>query len=238
MAPRASSKRIFAFAGGIGCISLIVVIGGFIALIAWGIPRFIGTYVEKTAAVPGGHPEAYKPLAELPEVTAYAGEGALLQQVKMQYVRRDGTLDLKSTGYVSMVDYHFVKKMAEPPKNAPPVGAGAVLEGQWVEPIDVTVQKPLGRMYVRRMGGGFNASYSYIHLGMEKEVDSPTQVLDPKAIALPSCTLTELWDKATEGKPELANAVADITLTAKSIDFTIDGTGLYRVFTPSCEVVR
>lgn len=238
MTPRAPLKKIFALVGGVGCILSIAATVGFMALIGYGIPRLFGTYVENTASVPGGHPEAYQALAALPEVAAYVGEGALLQEVKIHYLRRDGTVDLKSEGYVSMVEYQFVRKLSEPPKNTPPVGAGAILGGQWVEPVKVTVEKPLGRRYVRRMGGGFNASYSYIHMGMEKAVGSPVQVQDPQAMSLPSCTLTELWDKATEANPELANAVADVTFKAKNIDFTIGGTGLYRVFTSSCEVVR
>lgn len=232
--PVLTAKMFDAKAGCGGCLVLFI---AFFVFIFWGMPYLLGSYAEHTAKTPGD-PKNYRPLEQLAAVTAYAGDGALLQEVSIRYIRKDGTVNLEADSYAPSVEYSFIRKLAEPPKDAPPVGAGTSVKGEWVEPIDIEVIKPGGRRYVRRTSGGTSTSYSYIHHGMLRETSKATQVENPQAIALPSCSLSELWDKAVDNNASLNDAVANIEIKEDDLIFTISGAGIYRSFTKDCEVVR
>ena len=220
-----------------GCGGCLVLFIAFFVFIFWGMPYLLGSYAEHTAKTPGD-PKNYRPLEQLAAVTAYAGDGALLQEISIRYIRRDGTVNLEAESYAPSVEYSFIRKLAEPPKDAPPVGAGTSIKGEWVEPIEIEVIKPGGRRYVRRTGGGVSSSYSYIHHGMQRDTSKATQVENPQAIALPTCSLSELWDKAVDGNTSLNDAVANIEIKEDIITFMISGAGVNRTFTLDCEVVR
>lgn len=232
--PVVSAKMFDAKAGCGGCFVLIV---AFIVFVGWGMPYLLGRYAEHTEKTPGD-PKNYRPLEQLAAVTAYAGDGALLQGVSIRYIRKDGTVNLEADNYAPSVEYDFIRRLAEPPEDAPPIGAGTSVKGDWVEPIQIEVIKPGGRRYVRRTGGGVSSSYSYIHHGMQRETSKATQVENPHAITLPSCSLSELWDKAVDGNMSLNDAVANIEIKEDGITFTISGASVYRAFTKDCQVVR
>ncbi|MCS7071830.1 MAG: hypothetical protein NZM00_10020, partial [Anaerolinea sp.] len=94
------------------------------------ISSAIDSVVPDTRPLPAHvRADAFDPVAALPDVRAFAGEGALLAEIYATSVRPDGTIDLNAT-YTPQpyVDYQFYRPVPRP-ENAPPVGAGGTSSG-------------------------------------------------------------------------------------------------------------
>ena len=189
---------------------------------------------EESAAV-SGDPISFDPVASLPEVKEFSGEGSKLLSIDAMYVRSDGTLDLTATSYRPTVDYEFYRETAAP-EDAPPIGAGGSIERKWYETVTVSVYRPGETRHVTSMGGGINKSYYYTNKGMDRSVDGPTGVVPGVELAEPKCSFADLWKVALEeGAAE--DAVAMIEYTEDGYDFSISGLDINLEFDAECTLL-
>jgi hypothetical protein len=145
----------------IGCLLFAIVLAALlpIVIIFLIIPLFqSGLGMVDTRPVPGD-PRNFDPVAALPGVREYAGEGAQLVSIEAYYVRSDGTLDLNAS-YRPYTTYKFYREVP-PPADAPPVGAGGKAGGKWYEPVQVRASEPGQWYHVTRTGGGVSQEFSY-----------------------------------------------------------------------------
>lgn len=191
----------------------------------------------ETAAVEGSDPRHFDPIAAYPQVRAFAGEGVELVSLRATSIRADGTQDLQAT-YTPQprTEYQFQRRLAAPPPNAPPVGAGGSVKGEWVEPIAVSVFQPGQMRQITRTGGGSRISTQLINQGMTKETKEAVASAQATSAA-PSCPLVLLWQHAlTQGAP--GDAVATIEYTRDGYHFTIQGTSVNLRFAQNCQPRR
>jgi hypothetical protein len=187
----------------------------------------------ETRELEGVDPQRYEPFANFERARQFAGEGAELVEIRIFGVRRDGTLDLKAT-YTPAPDaeYKFVRRLAQPPPNAPPVGAGGTVTGAWWEPVSVRVSEPGQR---RRITSG-NSRIDYVNRGMERRPDQPT-TSTPTTLPAPACSLLALWQQALiRGAPP--DAVARVEYTKDGYSFAIQGTPVNFRLGPDCQPRR
>ncbi|MGQ9910660.1 MAG: hypothetical protein ACUVS2_17685 [Candidatus Flexifilum sp.] len=182
--------------------------------------------VPDTRPLPASAPaDAFDPVAALPEIRAFAGDGALLAEIYATSVRPDGTLNLNAT-YTPRpyVDYRFYRVVPRP-DNAPPIGAGGTSSGPWFEPITISAYQPGQMSLISRTGGGVNVRTQFINQGLAREIDEPTTSVSfntDQSLLDPACSFAELWAQAlTRGAP--AEAVASIHYNASGYDFVISG---------------
>ena len=145
-----------------GCILATIIGGSVIGIIGCvvGIFLLVGPLSSSflssqfgitTAALPTGtDPTRFDPVASYPAVLAFAGDGAELLEFEARYVRADGTMDLNASyGSASpRTDYKFALKLAVPPTNAPPVGAGGGEGKKWYQPVEIEVYEPGQRRHI------------------------------------------------------------------------------------------
>lgn len=223
----------------LGCfLSLVIlIVVGYFAFTYVIIPLFAtGFGMADTRPVPGD-PRRFDPIAALPEVQEYAGEGALLYAIDANYVRRDGTLDLNAEySPKPYVDFEFYREVPRP-ADAPPVGAGGSVEDKWYERVTIRAYEPGQWRQVTTIGGGITTRYSYMNQGMERDISSPTASRPGEPPAAPMCSFGQLWDAALErGAP--ADAVAVIEYDAQGYDFRINGASIALRFNQDCRVTN
>lgn len=184
-----------------------------------------------TRPVPGDA-SRFDPFGALPEIRAYAGEGALLMEIEMYYVRSDGTMELTAEYSPSpRVTYDFMREVPRP-DNAPPIGAGGANTEAWYEPIEIEAYQP-GKWWHVTSG---SSEYSYMNKGMERDTSSPRNGLPSPVLDDPQCSLVELWEQAIN-KDAPRDAVATITYDQNGYEFTISGLSIYLQFDMNCRLV-
>jgi|GEM_PF-6234775 len=176
----------------------------------------------------------YDPVEGVDQAQSYAGEGAQLTHMLATFVRSDGTMDLTAS-YNAKAQFYFVRELAEPPEDAPPIGAGGSLDNKWYEPVTVSVYQPGQTFYTKRMGDGYSFEGDYKHMGMDKDESPPISKLNDKIIGPPECEFADLWQVAIEkGAPK--DAVAVITYDDRGYEFQILDIAFNLVFNPDCSL--
>lgn len=197
---------------GCGVCGCILGTGGFVFLILY-LTLFSNTCArmmgEETYPV-SGNPRAFDPFAALPEIRAKVGEKAALMEIEANYVKSDGTLDLKASYKPAPnATYTFILPLDETPKDAPPIGAGRGPNDVWTQRVTVRVYEPGQRRHVRRISGGSSAEYSYHNEGMD--IDRGTAAMGnlDRALSEPRLNAKEMWKVALERGAD-KDAVANI----------------------------
>ena len=225
-------------------VSVIIAVVCFAGLI-FGFLHVLNYYtsvvIEQTAPVPGDATR-FDPVASYPAVIAHAGVDAKLLSIDAQFVKSDGTMDLLAD-YDPNVDYDFYTELKDPPKDAPPVGAGSNPEGKWYRKIKVEVYRPGQGRSVSQMGSGGNFSYSYTNRGMDRDTDDPVSNMSEKEVPDPKCSFADLWKTAiAKGAPQ--GAVASITYKADSstekpaYEFVVRDTKVDLNFDADCKLIE
>jgi hypothetical protein len=185
-----------------------------------------------TRPVPGDA-SRFNPLAALPDIRAYAGEGAQLISIEADYVRSDGTMELTAEYSPSpRVEYQFVREMPRP-ADAPPIGAGGANTGPWYEPITIKAYKP-GQWWNVTRG---NSEYSYMNQGLERETSSPRNDMTDQIVADPSCSFGDFWQVALK-KDAPKDAVATINYDQYGYSFSISGLSVDLRFDMTCRLTN
>jgi hypothetical protein len=215
--------------GGWGCFITVPLV--FFAF--FGTVMFVTGYlVDQTRLIPGDA-SRFDPVAAFEAVQQHAWEDAELVSIDAYYIRSDGTLDLNAS-YNPFVRYDFVRKLDNPPADAPPVGAGGGAgggaSGEWYEPVRVEVSRPW-HVYNTRSG---SSSSTHLNFGMDRDVYSPTSSAN-NPISQPLCSFAELWETAiAHDAPR--DAVAIIQVNAEGYTFIINEMSIVLQFSPSCEL--
>ncbi|MCB9456078.1 MAG: hypothetical protein H6671_08835 [Anaerolineaceae bacterium] len=221
--------------GRLGCyLKLLVGIVALVLLFHYVIrPVFeSGFGMADTRPVPG-EAAHFEPFVALPGIFEYAGAGAELVSIDLRYVRSDGTMDLTAESYRPRAEYTFVRPAA-PPADAPPIGAGGSVSGQWYERVTIEAYQPGQWRHVTTISGGVSTEYSYMNQGMERDIDSPISS-KPPVIARPECSLAEMWEAAKkQDAPQ--DAVATITYNAQGYDFRISALSISLQFGTDCRL--
>ncbi|MCC6629374.1 MAG: hypothetical protein IT340_18475 [Chloroflexi bacterium] len=178
-----------------------------------------------------GDPHRFDPAAGLATAREFAGDGAELVAIRLGGVRSDGTLDLQASYRPTPdAEYRFARRLAQPPPNAPPVGAGGSASGVWYEPVVVRFSEPGQRRRVSATGG---SAIDYITTGLDRRTEAPTATATALAPP-PVCTAAALWQQArTRGAP--ADAVARIEYNRDGYTFIISGTPVNLRFGHDCQ---
>ncbi|HEX2618955.1 MAG TPA: hypothetical protein VHL11_02380 [Phototrophicaceae bacterium] len=211
----------FIFIGGIilSCMGLIF---------ACGI--ISGVVFEHTWLVPGDSSK-FDPVASYEEVRSFAASDAQLVSIDATYVRSDGTLDLNAS-YKPRVTYDFVRELANPPADAPPIGAGGNPDGKWYEDIEVDLYEPWSHWHVRTG----NSEYDYTNLGMDRDTGSTPTLKSPGfTVDAPACSFKQLWSIALEHGAKV-DAVAIIRYDEDGYNFSISDLSVYLDFDKDCSL--
>ncbi len=211
----------------IGCGCGVLVIGGFVAGIVYvSCSNFMGNMMgEKTYAISGDN-RHFDPFAKLPEIRSRVGKDARLTEIRANFVRPDGTMDLeaKYTPFPT-ANYTFQRPLDKPPENAPPIGAGRGPDDQWFVEVRVSCYQPGQRRQVSRTGGGVSTRYQYTHLGMDVDEGTPQSGKLEAGLPDPKCSTQKLWETAI-ARNARGDAVARIEYGKGGYIFSIDGTGI------------
>ena len=243
--PKKSSRS------GLSCAVIIALIVSAIAVCA-GISFFIfqqamvavqasvpdiGTAIassigDMTQPIPGDASH-FDPVASLPAVRKYAGgRGEELVSIEAYYVRSDGTMELTADYSPSPhIEYEFQRRLAEPPADAPPIGAGGANTGDWYRSVTVSLSKP-GALVHTYSG---NTTYTYTDQGMDRDESSPSN--NPSTTSPdPSCSFADLWAIAVKHDAP-SSAVATIKYQDSEFTFTIDGLSINLHFDAHCKLL-
>jgi hypothetical protein len=210
-----------------------VVVAIFLFVTRVAIPFFeTGGGAMHTRDVPGD-PDNFDPIAAFPAVQEYAGENALFVEMRANYVRADGTMELTASYRPRpSVTYEFVQEVPRP-DDAPPVGAGGANTGPWYQRVIVEVENP-GQWYSVTSG---SSEYSYKNRGMSRETRSPSTMAYQEAVPPPTCDLATFWEVAQHEDAPM-DAVAIITYDADSYTFVISGLSIYLEFDRDCNLIE
>lgn len=201
----------------IGFVILFLGLGGVIWLMSFGIANIGSTWEESFELK--GDPTHFDPIAAVEEMRSHIDPNAKLSSIDISYVKSDGTMDLTVTSYRPNTRYQFYRELSEPPKDAPPVGAGGTKDGKWYEPVDVDVFEPGQWRHVKKMGGGVSTEYSYIHKGIDLDRSTPT-TSPSEFVDDPKCSIADFWKEAIrQGAP--ADAVANVSYDHYGYEFDI-----------------
>ena len=217
-------------AGGCGCAVLGILA---FALFMAAIFGYTSIVAEQTWFLPGD-PAHFDPVAGFAAIQKHAGAEARLLSFEARFVRADGTLDLTATySPPPTAEYKFVRRLASPPKDAPPLGTGRPADTHWYEPVIVKASRPWEFRGVSRSSGGIRTRYQYFNLGMARDGGRAQAGPDPALAAPPSCSLRDLWKiAAQQGAP--TDAVAVIRYDPAGYSFRIEGTPIALVFGVDC----
>jgi len=218
--------------GGIIAVLVFLLIGGFVALIIFATTS-LGTMWEESFDLQGD-PTHFDPIKAVGEMRLHIDPNAKLSSIDISYIRSDGTMDLTVQTYRPNVNYQFYKELAEPPKDAPPVGAGGTADGKWYEPVDADVYEPGQWRHVKRMGGGVSTEYSYVNKGID--LDRSTPITNPSEfVDDPTCSIADLWEAAIKkGAP--ASAVASVDYDSGGYVFSISDANIRMEFDFDCKL--
>lgn len=201
-----------------------------IAICGFGTTLFTSFFWEDTRAIEGDG-SAYDPIDAYDSVSAYAGENAQLISLEAYYVRSDGTLDLYAE-YYPRVDYDFYVEVSSEAGNDIPVGAPNSTGNADVlyQAVSIAVWHPNQMRSVST-----SRSYSYMHLGMERDISQPQRSKPSNAVPAPACHFADLWATAIEKNDAPADAVAIIRYNAQGYNFSISDTDIRMQFGFDCE---
>jgi hypothetical protein len=174
-----------------------------------------------------GDPSSFDPIGQYETVKHYAGGDDLdLVSILINYVKRDGTLDLYAA-YEPRVIYKFYKPITiEESKDTP---LGTETNRPVYKLVTVTISKPYQFELWTYKPGSTKGTF---HLGMSKE--SYDVSVQPKKSVKPSCSIKKLWDNVLElDKKVPKNAVAVITYTDRGFRFSIKDTKYHHRFDPA-----
>ncbi len=221
---------LIALVAGIGGLAI-----GLCSMIAPG-EGLLGGFLNRLGGVDTrdlpGDPRNFDPIAALPAVTEYAGEGAQLVEIRMSLVRSDGTMDLKPEySPKPYTDYKFVREVPRP-DNVPPPGAGGANTGPWYETVDVRAYEPGQRRRRITTGGNTNSDIRYTNKGLERSVSSARSG-DVATVPAPTCPVEQLFAEAiSRGAPE--DAVANVIYDSDGYQVRITGIGIRLDFDHNC----
>jgi hypothetical protein len=218
--PGANWTKIFVISG-IGCL-VIVGIGAFAIFRLFS--AVIGEVMnEETFEV--SEPGEFDPFADLGEVTAGVGAKARLVSIEASGVRPDGTMDLSADYTPSpRATYEFIEPTEEGKERMPPVGAGRKPDDIWARGVKAEAYRPGQRSHITKMGGNVNAEYWHVNEGVTVKFETPRAQALPEALAAPSLSTREMWEKAIS-LGALRDAVARVSYDAEGYEFDIAGTG-------------
>jgi hypothetical protein len=203
------------------------------ALFMAAIFGYTSIVAEQTWFLPGeaGH---FDPVASFDAIQKHAGRDARLLGFEARFVRVDGTLDLTANySPPPTVEYRFVRRLASPPKDAPPLGAGRRAGAHWYEPVVVRASRPWEFRSVSRASGGVRTQYQYFDLGMARDGGRAQAGPDPALAEPPSCALGDLWKIAQERRAP-KDAVAIVRYDSDGYRFTIEGASIDLAFGADC----
>jgi hypothetical protein len=165
----------------------------------------------------------FEPFKRLDQIRDKVGPGAVLTKIEAAFVRSDGTMDLEAEYTPApTVTYTFVVPMADPPDNAPPVGAGRGPNDKWFKRVRVECGSIGKRQTVSRSNGGSTTKFSFTNEGMTIERKDPESGQIPPAVDAPKLLCSDLWSMAIrKGAPN--DAVAMISYDQQGYNFHITG---------------
>lgn len=209
----------------------VLAVMGIMILACGGIPTAIATFFWEDTRQIEGEASAYDPIAAFDTVSAYAGNEAQLISMAAYYVRSDGTIDLNAE-YFPRVDYEFYRLAGDDAANDVPLGApNSTADAEILyEAVSIEVWRP----YQMRSVKSSSTSYTYMHLGMEREIDEPSRNRPAEAIPAPACSFADLWAIAIEKGDAPADAVAVIQYNAEGYYFYISDTDVREYFDFDC----
>ncbi len=216
----------------IGCILLPILLG--IVLFCGGCLFVTTWFMAEARPLPGGDYAHFDPVAYFGEIAAYAGENPVFTGMTVYYVKADGTLDMY-VDYRPHATYGFYNVIEDSTNR--PVGADGSEEGVLYQPVDIEIEPPW-QLYNRSISsGGSRTTYTYLTLGMDRNIHDPRPDVPDDAIPAPVCDFADLWAEAIErGAPE--DAVAVIRYDENGYSFMIQGTSITLNFTADCKLER
>lgn len=226
---------------GCGCLLALVIFGAAVLPIFFFVigPMFglFNLFGEDTREVPGD-PAAFDPIASFTQIAEYAmGEADAIRFIEMDatFVKSDGTLDLTAESYFPQVTYRFAIP-SERPEDAPPIGAGGST-GDYEQRVTIKAWRPGQIRSVSRTEGGVRTEYTYRHLGLERDVDSPSPANNQEGLPVPTCSFADLWETAIQHDAP-RDAVAIIRYERGEYRFNISGVSVSLRFDQSCNLIN
>jgi hypothetical protein len=216
--------------GGILVVGGIILFTVLMIVVFVVVPSYITTYFFVDTKDIEGEAEAYDPIAAYDTVSTYAGNNAQLISIEAYYVHSDGTLDLHAD-YYPRVDYEFYIVVSDEAGNEIPLGAPNSTANAEVlyQAVTISVWDPGQTRSVST-----SRSYSYVHLGMEREISEPVRVKPAEPIPAPACSFADLWAIAIAEENAPADAVAIIRYDADGYEFSINDTDVRMQFDTDC----
>lgn len=216
-----SGKRACGIGAGCGCLGVV----GFVGFMLW-LTLFSNTCAKmlglETYPV-SGDARHFDPFKQLAAIRAKAGQGAILTEIEASFVRNDGTMDLQASYKPGpSATYKFVVPLSEPPKDAPPIGAGRGPDDRWYQSVTIRCYEVGQMRHVTRISGGSRTEYNYRNEGMEVDRGSPQAGKIPIDLSEPKLSCQKLWEMAlAKGAPK--DAVAVIQYDEDGYEFDISG---------------
>ncbi len=188
----------------------------FFILLAGLITGIIPAYISPNNKHIKGNHGSFDPIAEYDNIKNFAGDDNLkLMNIDIEYVKRDGTIDLNAK-YKPTATYTFFEKINNKKDKDMPFGT----ENIKFKLVTVKISKPYHIESWRIIDGGRNFRF---HLGMFKKTAIIDTSFQYKAIEKPGCSLKKLWDNLKiKDIPE--NSVAVISYTDYGFNFSIKNT--------------
>ncbi|HLY25802.1 MAG TPA: hypothetical protein VKQ72_05645 [Aggregatilineales bacterium] len=176
-----------------------------------------------------GDPAHFDPIQALPSVADFSGPGSQLISFEARYVRSDGTMDLTATSYHPIATYQFARQVPMP-TDAPPVGAGGTLNGNWYEPVQVEVYQPGQGNHVTTG----SSEYTYANKGMDRSTERPSS--NKVQLAPPAtCPIVNFWKVALQ-KDAPPSAVATVDYNQSGYQFDISDANIHLAFDTQCKL--
>jgi hypothetical protein len=194
----------------------------------------------ETSELIGIEPTRFDAFAVYPQVAAFAGDNLQLVKIRAYGVRLDGTMDLMASYTPApRAEYEYIRNLAGPPPDAPPVGTGGQAGSAWQEKVKVDVFQPGQLRNSSTTNNGVGYRIQWQNRGMVRQNEKPTAAAKPEAtnLAVPTCPLTLIWQQAlSRGAPP--DAIATVEYTRDGYDFSIQGTQVRFRLSPTCQPVN
>jgi len=210
-----------------GCFGLIFFIG--FVIVGCAVIIQIITIIEGGMWFIPGDPQNFDPIENYQAVADHAGNNVYLTEIRAQFVRRDGTLELGASYEPSPeVTYTFYRITGEV-NNAP----------QGVQDSDAVTYREVS-VFIRTpfeipfYNGGDSFQFNP---GMDRYSWSERTGVPPQVVPVPTCSFYDLWTDAIELEDANRDAVARITYDIDGYNFRIDGTNVRLEFDHNCNVI-
>ncbi len=214
--PMVSKRRLGCGCGGSLLFGLLLT-GGIFALI-------IFLTLLESRPIPGDASN-FDPIVAYEEIKAFAGDAVRLEQIRFEFVRSDGTMNLFED-YEPSVWYTFVHYLDRADDS--PVGVPSSNSDN-VERIIIYVERP-GFFESGRTGNSVSYNYNF---GMQRRTYNTSY--DGETADAPICDLADLWQIAMDEEEAPSNAVATISYNSEGYRFTIQETGIRLEFNQDCQ---